>query len=280
MLTGTRLIEDIDATEPGDGEMAFWWLGQMGFVVKLAETVIYVDPFLSPGERRTVPPLLEPAQIRHADAILGTHDHRDHIDRRAWPALAEASPGARLVAPERIVRNGLARDLGIAEDRVFGLDDGRSVELGNVRITGVPAAHERLDVDPATGLHPYLGYVLEGGGLRVYHAGDTCKWEGLESRLRAFGAFDLVFLPINGRDAERLAGGCIGNMTYQEAVDLAGAIDAALAVPGHFEMFAHNSEDPAKFTDYLRAKYPDVRPLVPEHGRAFRLPADGVSSTS
>ena len=78
---------------------------------------------------------------------------------------------------------------------------------------------------------------------------------------------DLAFLPINGRDARRLAANCIGNMTYQEAVDLAGAVKPGLTVPAHFEMFAMNSENPQLFVDYLKVKYPSLRALIPQHGQ-------------
>jgi L-ascorbate 6-phosphate lactonase len=275
MLTGKALIDDIDATELSEGEMAFWWLGQHGFVLKLGGVVLYLDPYLSEAESRTVRPLLRPEEITHADVITGSHDHGDHIDRPVWAELAKASPQAKFVAPRLILDRGLAEDLGIRAERFVGLTDGATAEIAGVRITGVPAAHERLDVDPATGLNPYLGYRIEGNGCRIYHAGDTCKYEGLETRLKELGPFDLVFLPINGRDAERLASGCIGNMTYQEAVDLAGEIEPRLAVPAHFDMFANNSEDPRKFVDYLNVKFPRVRALIPRHGRRVRFRPGG-----
>ena len=68
----------------------------------------------------------------------------------------------------------------------------------------------------------------------------------------------VAFVPINGRDARRYQVGCLGNMTYQEAVDLVGELAPRLAVPMHYDMFAHNSEDPKKFVEYLQAKYPSL----------------------
>ena len=273
MLTGKALIEDIDRPELAAGEVAFWWLGQHSFVLKLGGKVLYLDPYLSDVKSRTVRPLLAPEEITHADIITGSHDHSDHIDRAAWPKLAKASPQARFVVPRPVLDRGLPEDLGIDADRFVGLTGGETVELGGIGITGVPAAHERLDVDPATGLNPYLGFLIEAGGCRVYHSGDTCKYEGLETLLKQAGPFDVVFLPINGRDAKRLESGCIGNMTYQEAVDLAGEIEPRLAVPAHFDMFANNSEDPRKFVDYMNVKFPQVRTLIPQHGRRVALRA-------
>ena len=45
-------------------------------------------------------------------------------------------------------------------------------------IRAVPSAHEGLDTD-AVGRHLYLGFVVEVGGLRFYHSGDTLAYDGL-----------------------------------------------------------------------------------------------------
>jgi L-ascorbate 6-phosphate lactonase len=274
MKTGPVLLRDIDATSLAPGELAFWWLGQLSFVIKVAGKVLYLDPYLSDNPARQVRPLLAPQAITHADLIFGSHDHTDHIDRAIWPALAQASPQAQFVVPAALLPK-LADDLRLPHQRFVGLDDGQSIEHSGLRITGVAAAHELLDRDPATGRYPYLGYVIEADGLRVYHSGDTCKYEGLETALRRFGRCDVMFLPINGRDAKRLAGGCIGNMTYQEAVDLAGALGPRLAVAAHWDMFAGNSENPQHFVDYMKAKYPHVTPVVCQHGEAVRVTRSG-----
>ncbi|MHC4248157.1 MAG: MBL fold metallo-hydrolase [Planctomycetota bacterium] len=269
MNTGRELVADIDACELGRGELAFWWLGQHGFALKLGATVAYVDPFLAPGGRRRVPPLLEPEEVTNADFVFGSHDHGDHIDRGAWPGVAQASPGASFVVPKALLP-ALARELGIPEERFVGLDHDEGVEVAGLKVTGVAAAHEFLDRDPATGAHPYLGFVVEGDGCAIYHAGDTCIWEGQRPFLERW-QLDAAFLPINGRDARRLAAGCIGNMTYQEAADLAGTLAPRLTVPAHYEMFASNSEDPQLFVDYMRVKYPALEVGVPEHGERVVL---------
>lgn len=273
MRTGQDLIRDIDSCQVPEGSVAAWWLGQHSFVVKAGDSVIYIDPFLTPMERRQVPPLLTPEQVCHASLICGTHDHVDHIDREVWPALAKASPGARFVVPD-LLRESLARDLAVPDERFVGLDDGRTARIGDVRITGVAAAHEFLDRDPASGRHPYLGYVMEANGCAVYHSGDCCIYEGLQTKLRRWN-LDVAFLPINGRDAQRLAAGCIGNMTYQEAADLAGALRPGLTIPAHYEMFANNSQDPEPFLDYMRVKYPHLKTLRPEHGERILTPGRG-----
>ncbi len=74
-------------------------------------------------------------------------------------------------------------------------------------------------------------------------------------KLKEIGPIDAALLPINGRDAVRYRRNCIGNMTFQEAADLAGELQPGLVIPGHWDMFADNPGDPDAFVDYLTIKY-------------------------
>ena len=264
MNKGQSLIRDIERCRVKRGHLASWWLGQHSFVVKTSGAVLYLDPFLAPHPKRRVLPLLKPEEVTNADYIFGSHDHADHIDREAWPAMAVASPGAIFVVPE-ILRKRLIRELGIAANRFLGADDGKTVKKNGLRVTGIAAAHELLEPDPRTGQFACLGFIIESGGCTVYHSGDCCIYEGLQTKLKHW-KFDVAFLPINGRDARRLSSGCIGNMTYQEAADLSGALKPRLTIPAHFDMFSGNMEDPALFEDYMRVKYPRLKVLVPNYG--------------
>ena len=269
MLCHDALIADVSSCAPGKGECAFWWLGQHGFILKLGKKVLYLDPFLSDLPGRLIPPLLDPVEITNADIIFGSHDHADHIDRKAWPDIAIASPNARYVVPD-LLKADIACDLNIDQGLFVGMDDGGQVEVDGVEITGIAAAHEFLDRNKTSGHYPYLGYIIKANGVTIYHAGDTCMYEGLATKLKRW-KLDAVFLPINGRDAVRLAAGCIGNMTYQEAADLAGALSPGLTVPTHFGMFSSNTADPQLFVDYMRMKYSALRVCLCEPGRQYMI---------
>lgn len=262
--SGADLIRNIDDAVVPAGQIALWWLGQHSFIVKTGKTVIYIDPFLSELDGRQVPPLVTAELVKHADIICGTHDHADHIDRPVWPALAQASPRATFIVPD-LLRERLAVELPLAVDRMVGLDEGKSVEVAGVKISAVAASHEFLDQDPASGRYPYLGFIFEVPGRTFYHAGDTVWYEGLQTKLRKW-KFDLMLLPINGRDAKRLSTGIIGNMTYQEAADLSGPLNPGLVIPTHYEMFAGNPGDPAAFQEYVKVKYPNVKTHRCRHG--------------
>ena len=262
-LQGQLLIEEIDTTEPQDGRLAFWWMGQNSFVYKGGGKIIYIDPYLAPSSSRQTPPLLEPSQITHADLVLCTHDHGDHIDPRAIPGIAEAAPNARFVVPRPARERMLS--LGVSEERLTLLGNDESCDWEGVQVHGIKACHEFFDEDPVLGF-PYMSYVVQLNGVTFYYAGDNMVYEGLLTALSNW-EFDALFLPINGRDARRFRGNCLGNMTFQEAVDLAGSLKPGLAVPMHYDMFAGNSEDPAEFVDYLEAKYPGIPSWVGPAGQ-------------
>ena len=268
MLKSRDLVDDIVNYKPAAGGAAFWWLGQLGYIVKTASLTLSFDAYLAPNNRRTVAPLLKPEEMDFVDFVFGSHDHSDHIDHSAWPGIAAAAPRARFIVPEKFVGN-LSKEFGVPAERFIGLDEGKAftdAALPGFRIAALASAHEFLDPDPATGLHDSLGFIVDADGLRFYHSGDTCKYEGLETKLMHNRPLDVMFLPINGRDAVRYTSHCIGNMSFAEAVDLAGAVKPRLAVPGHYEMFKTNSEDPDKFTSYLEAKYPGQKSWVGDHG--------------
>jgi L-ascorbate metabolism protein UlaG (beta-lactamase superfamily) len=262
---GTDLIENITSCRVQKGTLAFWWLGQLGYVLKCLDTVIVIDAFLSDHPGRKVPPLLRPEELTVADYVLGTHNHEDHIDKKTWNKISRSSPRAKFVVPG-LLADALSRDLDIPPERLVGLDDSTSFVKQGLKITGVAAAHEFLDRDQETGMYPYLGYVIEIGGCAIYHSGDCCIYEGLSTKLKEHGKLDVMCLPINGRDGKRYRQGCIGNMTFQEAADLAGLIGPRLVVPGHYEMFDNNLGDPIAFAEYMEAKYPAIGFWIGGHG--------------
>ena len=267
MKSGQALINEIDSTLVPPGRAAFWWLGQMSFVVKAGGKIIYIDPYLAPRPTRQVPPLLDPALIQHADLVLTTHDHSDHLDPVAIVGIAQASPQALFVCSQMARAKML--NIGVSPGRIVSLDEGMAHIGDGIRIIPIAAKHEFFNRDPQLG-HPYLMFVVEVGGVTLLHAGDTLCYDGLLAKLARW-KFDLIFLPINGRDAVRYARRCLGNMTYQEAVDLAGELQPGLTVPGHYEMFANNSQDPQPFADYMDVKYPNLRYWIGEHGEKVIL---------
>lgn len=229
---------------------ALWWLGQSGFLLAWRGTRVLLDPYLSDSLTRkyagTAKPhvrmterVVDPGRLPAVDVVTASHAHTDHLD----PDTLRALPAPALVAPE--AHRALAAERsGRPADAIVGVDAGHRVEVAGVAMTAVPAAHNTVERD-AEGRHKHLGYVVDLGGLVVFHAGDTLPHPGLVPAVRAAApAIDVALLPINGDDPAR---GVAGNLDGPEAAQLARDVRAGVAVPCHFEMFAFNTASPAAF---------------------------------
>jgi len=272
-MNDRSLMERFSRLEAGGGQMALWWLGQAGFLYRASGVTALIDPFLAPHEGRRFETMLSPQDASGVDVILCSHEHIDHFDAESVPALAAASPGARIVVPRPIV--SMVTELGIAEDRVIGTQPGEKVEIDGLRIHPVPARHGVEISDAYTfgtelsdGLVRYLGYVLESDGVRLYHAGDTILYDGMAEGLREIGV-DVAMLPINGRDSYREAAGLVGNLDEREAVFLTRDMGAETLIPTHYELFAHNRGYPSRVLDTIDREDLDVSVLVPTRREPF-----------
>jgi L-ascorbate 6-phosphate lactonase len=149
------------------------------------------------------------------------------------------------------------------------------VDLAGLSIRAVPAMHG-VTMDDAygfgrelsSGLIRFLGYVVDAGGVRLYHAGDTIHYDGKETTLRDLSV-DVAMLPINGRDPVRDARGIIDNLSEREAAWLTGAIGAEVVVPMHYEPFARNRGFPEWLVESALRDRRGVHVFVPERDMPF-----------
>ena len=190
----------------------------------------------------TQPPL-KPQDVDHADLVLCTHDHADHIDPDGIPVIAKCSPRARFVVPRCALETMLR--LGVSRERIHTLAGDDQLSLDDLEVYAVPAMHERFDRDPENGF-PYLSYILKLEGLSLFHAGDTIPYDGQIERVAAH-RIDLAFVPINGRDDFRHSLAFEGNFTCDEAVAFATAVRAGLTIPMHYDKFTLNTADVNEF---------------------------------
>jgi L-ascorbate 6-phosphate lactonase len=265
--TGAALVEQINSLTILPNSVAFWSLGQMGFVLKGSpQQIIYIDPYLSDlanalsdddfGER-IYPAPLQPQEVTNASAVLCTHEHLDHTDPDTLPGLAAASPQAQFYV-SGWAREKVINEMGIAAERVHLLKAEQAFALGEARITPLPSAHYQLEHD-AHKDHRWLGVLIEWNGVRLYHAGDTIIYPGYLDRLRALGPIDLAILPVNGRDWMREQRDVVGNLLPSEAVALAHELGWDLLIPGHNDLFKGNRIDPGQVFSEGRLRAPNLR---------------------
>lgn len=278
LRSGSELVNEIRETTLVPGQIALWWLGQSGLLIKGRNAIVLIDPYLSeyltakyagtskPHIRMTRCPV-SPELLDMIDVVCGSHKHSDHIDPGTLPALAAASPQAVFVVPAALGDH--VRTLGIEPNRLIGLDHNTIFEMPekNLRIRAVKAAHEQLDTDES-GRFLYLSFVIQIDGLTVFHSGDTVPYTG---QAEAVGPnVDLAFLPINGRNPARQVS---GNMNADEAVDFAIEIGTRFVVPHHYDMFTFNTVDVSEFIDAAKRLPNAIATLIPKCGERFYLRA-------
>jgi L-ascorbate 6-phosphate lactonase len=225
---------------------SFEHLGQTGLKVSLSCTCILVDPYLSHSVEeldsadlvRQVPIRYQPSSLSNVDWVLITHEHMDHCDPHTIPALAEASPQARFMAPEPVRKQ--LRDWGITEERISEATP-TWIDLGHkLRVKAVPAAHPRILMGQDG--HPKaVGYLLERFDKKVWLAGDTSVCDELIHQLRCQGPIHTALLPVNEDNFFRRRRGIIGNMSIREAFGLAAELEIKQVVPVHWDLFEVNS---------------------------------------
>jgi L-ascorbate metabolism protein UlaG (beta-lactamase superfamily) len=255
-----------------------WWLGQAGFRLRdpSGGPRVFCDPFLSAHDGRTWQSPIDAAGLaREADVVLVSHEHIDHLDRPTLQAAA-AQSHFTLVVPRPLREEAIA--LGISPERVIGAQPEETITLEGIRVHPVPARHGvnvsdayNFGEDLSNGQVRYLGYVVELGGERLYHAGDCIPYEGQIERLRALRP-SVACLPINGRDFYReTERNLVGNMDFREAARLAADIGTEVLVPMHWELFAHNRGFPRDLVAYASEHFPELNVLVMGRGARIQL---------
>ncbi len=247
-----RLLADIQAARSDVAHGHLWWLGQSGFLLQWRSRHLLFDPYLSDSltnkyshtdkpHVRMTELLIDPSRLEFVDVATSSHNHTDHLDADTLGPLLRANPAIKLVVPAAN-REFVAERLGIPPDRLIVVDDGQSISVAGFTIHAIPAAHETIERDEQ-GRCRFLGYVVEFGGMAVYHSGDTILFDGMADRLRQ-RKIDVALLPINGRSPERRVA---GNLWGREAAELAHDCGIGVVVPCHYEMFEFNTVTPDEF---------------------------------
>ena len=242
---------------PHSGQAVVFYLGQETILIKCAGKHILFDPYLTDYVdrnfsteqvvwKRNYPSPIAPEELDMIDYVLCSHDHGDHSDPETLSALAKASPQAKFLGSRPVTE--VYRRCGISENRIVLTEADKPMTLGDgIIVTAIPAAHEGLHPD-GHGSYLELGFVVDADGLRFYHAGDCCPYDGLAERIH--GA-DAAFMPINGRDYYRLRNDIIGNFDAVETIHLAKEAQVGLLVPLHYDLYDVNCVNPACFVDAI-----------------------------
>lgn len=252
------LIREMDSLAADTAHFNIWWLGQSGFLLQWQGKRILIDPYLSDSLTKkyasTDKPhvrmselVVRPELLKNISIVTSSHNHTDHLDAETLIPVLKNNPGIQFIIPAAN-RDFVAERVKCEKYFPLGLGDSQSLSVHEIVFHGIPAKHNEIDRDE-NGHCRYMGYVIEFGGYRIYHSGDTLWFDGMVELLKPF-EIDLALLPINGNRPERKVA---GNLDCREAVELAKAIGAKCVIPCHYDLFSFNTADVSEFVKIAEA---------------------------
>ena len=276
MSTSSTLPARIALARPAAGSLAAWWLGGSGFIFKTpAGRQVWIDPYLSDvvktmfGIARAFPPPITAAEAK-PDYIISTHWHEDHLDPGCIPELARRRPKARFIMSPGAMAHAVS--WGLSPAQITTLVPGQVLDLGDVKLTAVTARHEAGV--PGWEVPDAFGVVMDFGGVRVFHTGDT-DYDARIHRAVAATPLALATLCINGS---------VGNMNAHEAALMAWHLNAKSLIPHHHILWsrppekipAYETLDPNLFATTYAKLGGAAKVLPPAVGDGYTITAAGA----
>ncbi len=193
--------------------MKITFYGHASFGIEINGKHILVDPFISAN------PLASSIDIYslHADYILVTHAHQDHV--LDVEEIAK-NTGATIISNYEIVNYFMSKNLN-----GHPLNHGGTFKSTEFLAKYVTAVHTSSFADGSYGGEPG-GFVLTGNEVSVYIAGDTALTYDMKL-IPLFNKIDVAILPI----------GDTFTMGVQEAIIASDFVDCNTIIGCHYNTF-------------------------------------------
>ncbi|ADH63336.1 beta-lactamase domain protein [Allomeiothermus silvanus DSM 9946] len=212
------------------------YLGHSAVYLSDGKTRIVVDPFLSGNPTASLK-----AEELEVDYVLVTHAHGDH-----WgDSLALAQKGATIIGTAEI---GYYAESKGAKAIPMNIGGKFKAAWGSLKLT--PAWHSSSFPDGTYGGMP-TGMILEFGGMKIYHAGDTALFSDMG--LIGKHGIDLACLPIGDHFT----------MGPDDALQALELIRPKAVLPIHYNTFPPIMQDGEAFVARARLLGVEGRALKP-----------------
>lgn len=274
-----RRIELAQAAAP-DQRASVTFIGAATLLIRFGGITILTDPnFAQQGEttsfgygvsaKRLLGPALAFDQLPPVDAVLVSHMHDDHFDRKTQQMLARSMPVvANLRVATQLKDGGMLNTLGLRPWQRVDVVKGES----SIAITSIPARHGPAWLSAL--LPEGMGAMLDmrdasGRSFRLYISGDTVVSEDTRAIARRFPGIDLAVLYLGG---ERLLGMGPASMDGQQGVQMLQLLNARRVLPVHVDDYAVYASPSGDFTSAINAARMADKVIYLRRGASHDLP--------
>lgn len=194
------------------------WLGHATVLLESGRARLLTDPVLVRRLGHLVRHAAAPPAPAQLDAILLSHAHRDHLDRRTLRAI---DPSVPIVVPAGI--DPVVRRLGRP---VIELEPEEAVEIAGTPVRAVAVEHDPRRAPWSRAAGAATGFLV-GEQLPIWFPGDTDLHPGLEA---LSGRVSLALLPVWGWGPSLGP----GHLDPERAAQAAAVLRPRVAVPIHW----------------------------------------------
>lgn len=203
--------------------MKIQWINHSCLQFYLTGKVIYTDPYQIPEENN----------FEKADIILVSHSHGDHYDANSIHHIKKDNTTIFCPATCKEI---------IEKENATGIKLFEIIELERLKIQGVPSYNPNKRFHPKE--NKWLGFIVDDGTTRVYHAGDT----DVIPEMSEYKNIDYALLPVGGN---------------QYTMDFAEGIKASKIIKPKYVIPMHNwGKDLTEFSKLMKENAPDIGVII------------------
>ena len=211
------------------------WMGHSTLLIEIDGQRILVDPIwekrCSPfsfiGPVRFHPPPIHLEELPALDAVIISHDHYDHLEKKSVCRLAQT--GVRFFMPLGV--GAYLEKWGIEPSQIVELDwwETSVTDRADLRIVATPARHYSGRGPFSRDKTLWASWTIIGPEHRIFFSGDSGPFPGFVEIGKAFGPFDMTLIKIGAYD----------QMWPDVHLDPEQAVDTHLALRGDFLLPIH-----------------------------------------
>lgn len=217
------------------GEIAFLWFNRYsGVAMKTPNKMLVFDPAD-----------VEPETFKKVDAILVTHEHRDHLDSSVIREIHERTQ-CFVIADSTSAR--MLRSI-ISPEKLKEIQSGLETDIDGVVVRGEGFSH------PAA--TPVSFLVTTEDGIKIYHTGDTLPFAEMK-HIGDQSPPDIVFCTV---------GAPAPGASPETGVEIVKMIKPKVAVPYHAP-----KDELTRFGELLSKEAPEVRCIIVKPNEHYKYP--------